>query len=107
MTAELNAASNLADEINRAIKILESKNMFDESSEITESWKKTTKFRDKLFLEVAESPSALLTISLLVIIINTGAAVKCFRDQPWGQLQRSAVENGYFLRNNDCLLQVT
>ena len=46
MTAELNAASNLADEINRAIKILESKNMFDESSEISESWEKTTKLRD-------------------------------------------------------------
>ena len=95
MTAELNAASNLADEINRAIKILESKNMFDESSEISESWEKTTKFRDKLFLEVAESPSALLTLSLLVIILNTGSTVKCFHDQPWDQLQRSAVENGY------------
>jgi hypothetical protein len=33
VTAELNAASNLADGINRAIKILESKNMFDESRE--------------------------------------------------------------------------
>lgn len=33
-TTELNAASNRADEINRATKILESKNMIDEASKL-------------------------------------------------------------------------
>jgi hypothetical protein len=32
VSTELNAASNRADEINRAIKILETKNMIDEAS---------------------------------------------------------------------------
>jgi len=32
VTTDLNAASNRADEINRATKILESKNMIDEAS---------------------------------------------------------------------------
>ena len=34
VTSELNAASNRADEINRAIKILESKNMIDEERKV-------------------------------------------------------------------------